>query len=131
MGLSHEFEIVQGLRLVPSAYLMIAASFRAMDPSLEEADMDLGGRPFAVTCDITLPLIAPAMASGWLLAFMGIIMVIVQGGLIGKLSNRLGEVRLMLIGTVLDELELRGLQTGLVTLCIGGGMGVALCVEVY
>ena len=27
---------VQGLRLVPSAYLMIAASFRAMDPSLEE-----------------------------------------------------------------------------------------------
>ena len=31
--------------------------------------MDLGGRPFAVTRDITLPLIAPAMAAGWLLAF--------------------------------------------------------------
>ena len=40
-----------------------------MDHSLEEAAMDLGGRPFAVTRDITLPLIAPAMASGWLLAF--------------------------------------------------------------
>ena len=31
--------------------------------------MDLGGRPFQVTFDITLPLIAPSMVSGWLLAF--------------------------------------------------------------
>jgi len=31
--------------------------------------MDLGGRPFRVAYDITLPLIAPAMLSGWLLAF--------------------------------------------------------------
>ncbi len=31
--------------------------------------MDLGGRPLRVLFDITLPLIAPAMVSGWLLAF--------------------------------------------------------------
>ena len=31
--------------------------------------MDLGGRPFQVMFDITLPIIAPAMLSGWLLAF--------------------------------------------------------------
>lgn len=31
--------------------------------------MDLGGRPFRVVFDITLPLIAPAMIAGWLLAF--------------------------------------------------------------
>ena len=31
--------------------------------------MDLGGTPFAVARDITLPLIAPAMVAGWLLAF--------------------------------------------------------------
>ena len=31
--------------------------------------MDLGGRPFRVMLDITLPLIAPAMLAGWLLAF--------------------------------------------------------------
>jgi putrescine transport system permease protein len=31
--------------------------------------MDLGGRPLRVVFDITLPLIAPAMISGWLLAF--------------------------------------------------------------
>ena len=39
------------------------------DRSLEEAAMDLGGRPFRVAIDVTLPLIAPAMISGWLLAF--------------------------------------------------------------
>ena len=53
------------------AYVAVVVQSRlaSMDNSLEEAAMDLGGRPFAVTLDITLPLIAPAMASGWLLAF--------------------------------------------------------------
>lgn len=37
--------------------------------SLEEAAMDLGGRPFRVFFDITVPTIAPAMIAGWLLAF--------------------------------------------------------------
>src|SRR5262247_3276077 len=40
-----------------------------MDVSLEEAAMDLGGRPLRVLFDITLPLISPAIVSGWLLAF--------------------------------------------------------------
>ena len=31
--------------------------------------MDLGGRPFRVAIDVTLPLIAPAMIAGWLLSF--------------------------------------------------------------
>jgi acetyl-CoA C-acetyltransferase len=35
----------------------------------------------------------------------------------------------MLMSTLLDELEARNLSTGLVTLCIGGGMGIAMCVE--
>lgn len=40
-----------------------------LNRSLEEAAMDLGGRPFRVFVDITLPIISPAMLSGWLLAF--------------------------------------------------------------
>ena len=53
------------------AYVAVIVQSRlaSMDHSLEEAAMDLGGRPFAVTLDITLPLVAPAMAAGWLLAF--------------------------------------------------------------
>ena len=53
------------------AYVAVIVQSRlvAMDQSLEEAAMDLGGRPFRVMLDITLPLIAPAMVAGWLLAF--------------------------------------------------------------
>lgn len=53
------------------AYVTVIVQSRlsGMDQSLEEAAMDLGGRPFRVVFDITLPLIAPAMIAGWLLAF--------------------------------------------------------------
>ena len=53
------------------AYVAVIVQSRlsAMDQSLEEAAMDLGGTPFRVMIDITLPLIAPAMVAGWLLAF--------------------------------------------------------------
>lgn len=40
-----------------------------MDRSVEEAAMDLGSKPFRVLIDITLPIIAPALVAGWLLAF--------------------------------------------------------------
>lgn len=52
----------------------------------------------------------------------------VNGGAIA-LGHPLGATGAMLIGTVLDELERRDLQTGLVTLCIGGGMGIATIIE--
>jgi len=53
------------------AYVAVIVQSRlaATDQSLEEAAMDLGGRPFGVALDITIPTIAPAMVSGWLLAF--------------------------------------------------------------
>ncbi len=40
-----------------------------LDISLEEAAQDLGATPARVFFDITLPIIAPALISGWLLAF--------------------------------------------------------------
>ena len=39
------------------------------DRAIEEAAMDLGSRPWQVLFDITLPVISPAIMSGWLLAF--------------------------------------------------------------
>lgn len=42
---------------------------RDMDPSLEEAARDLGAGPVRVFFDVTLPVIAPALVAGWLLAF--------------------------------------------------------------
>ncbi|HZW58794.1 MAG TPA: ABC transporter permease subunit [Woeseiaceae bacterium] len=49
--------------------VIVQSRLKAMDQSLEEAAMDLGGRPLRVVFDITLPLIAPAMVAGWLLSF--------------------------------------------------------------
>lgn len=52
----------------------------------------------------------------------------VNGGAIA-LGHPLGATGAMLLGTLLDELERRDLSTGLVTLCVGGGMGVATVIE--
>ncbi|MFJ9776255.1 acetyl-CoA C-acetyltransferase [Kitasatospora sp. NPDC101157] len=52
----------------------------------------------------------------------------VNGGAIA-LGHPLGATGAMLLGTVVDELERRDLRYGLITLCVGGGMGVATIVE--
>jgi acetyl-CoA C-acetyltransferase len=45
------------------------------------------------------------------------------------MGHPLGATGAMLLGTLLDELERADLETGLVTLCVGGGMGIATVVE--
>ncbi|MCB9668286.1 MAG: acetyl-CoA C-acetyltransferase [Alphaproteobacteria bacterium] len=52
----------------------------------------------------------------------------VNGGSIA-FGHPLGATGAMLLNTVLDELERRDLNTGLVTLCVGGGMGIATIIE--
>ena len=49
--------------------VIVQARLAAFDRSLEEAALDLGARPIKVFLVITLPLIAPALMAGWLLAF--------------------------------------------------------------
>jgi acetyl-CoA C-acetyltransferase len=52
----------------------------------------------------------------------------VNGGAIA-MGHPLGATGAMILGTVLDELERRGLSTALITLCIGAGMGTATIIE--
>jgi acetyl-CoA C-acetyltransferase len=52
----------------------------------------------------------------------------VNGGAIA-LGHPLGATGAMILGTLVDELERRNLSTGLITLCIGAGMGTATIVE--
>ena len=52
------------------AIVVIQARLATVDRSLEEAAMDLGARPWKVFAVITLPLIAPAIASAWVLSFI-------------------------------------------------------------
>ena len=52
----------------------------------------------------------------------------VNGGSIA-MGHPLGATGAMILGTVIDELERRDLETALVTLCIGAGMGTATIIE--
>lgn len=63
--------IVTGHTLLGMAYatVVIQSRLSEMDRSLEEAAMDLGCRPVQVFFLVTLPMIAPALVSAWLLAF--------------------------------------------------------------
>nr|WP_316651168.1 ABC transporter permease subunit [uncultured Gellertiella sp.] len=48
---------------------IVQSRLSSTDISVEEAAMDLGSKPWQVLKDITLPIISPAIMSGWLLAF--------------------------------------------------------------
>jgi putrescine transport system permease protein len=49
--------------------IVVEARLAGFDRSVEEAALDLGARPWKVFLVITLPLIAPSLVTGWLLAF--------------------------------------------------------------
>lgn len=51
------------------ATVVIQARLQDLNPQLEEAAMDLGARPAQVFTLVTLPMIAQALASSWLLTF--------------------------------------------------------------
>ena len=65
------FTIWVGHVILCMAYVavVIQSRIRDLDRSLEEAALDLGATPLKVFFTITLPLIAPALAAAWLLAF--------------------------------------------------------------
>lgn len=50
-------------------YIIVQSRLQDFDRSIEEAALDLGAKPLKVFLTITLPLISPALISGWLLAF--------------------------------------------------------------
>ncbi len=49
--------------------VVVQSRLLSMDRSVEEAAQDLGATPFATFIQVTLPMIAPAVVSGWMLAF--------------------------------------------------------------
>jgi iron(III) transport system permease protein len=52
---------LEGMRLVPTAFLMLVPLMRSMDPALEEAAAVSGARPFSAARKITLRLLAPGL----------------------------------------------------------------------
>ncbi len=104
--------------------LMLAGPMPATQKALRKAGMEPG--------DIDLYEVNEAFAAVPL-AFMQELgvpheKVNVNGGAIA-LGHPLGATGAMLMSTLLDALEDRNLTTGVVTLCIGGGMGIATVIE--
>ena len=66
-----KIRIIVQLIVVASLVIIVVVSSRlaTFDMSLEEAALDLGSTPFEAFRLVTLPIIAPAVISGWLLAF--------------------------------------------------------------
>jgi iron(III) transport system permease protein len=64
---------VQGISLVPITYLLIAAAFRAMDVSMEDAAAASGARYRTIVRRITLPLLTPALLSAGIYQFVTVI----------------------------------------------------------
>jgi len=126
LGLRPRARIVSAALLGDEPTIMLTAPAPASQRALKKAGM--------TAADIDLFEINEAFASV-VLKFIremdlsdGAERVNVNGGAIA-LGHPLGATGAMLLGTALDELERRDLSTALITLCAGGGMGIATIIE--
>lgn len=74
---------VEGLRVVPTAFLIMSAAFRSMDPALEEAAFAGGGDLRRTLARITLPLVLPGVLVAGIYVFMGAVQSFEIPGMIG------------------------------------------------
>ena len=74
---------VQGVSFVPGAFFMLAAAYRAMDPSLEEAAYTAGVGKFTTFLRINVPITWPAIAGVMVYLFMTAIAVFEVPAIIG------------------------------------------------
>ncbi len=124
LGLKPRFKIRAAAIHGTDPTIMLVGPAPASQKALKQAGMEIG--------DIDLFEVNEAFASVPMrfMEKLGVdhSLVNVNGGAIA-LGHPLGATGCMLMGTLMDELERRDLNTGLVTLCIGGGMGIATIIE--
>jgi len=123
-GLKPRARIVTSATCGDEPVIMLTAPVPATRRALQKAGMTIG--------DIDLVEINEAFAAVPLKVMRDLGIpedkVNVNGGAIA-LGHPLGATGAMLLGTVLDELERQDKSTGLITLCIGGGMGITTIIE--
>ena len=124
MGLKPRARIKSFASIGSEPTIMLTGPAPASQKALKRAGMD--------TSDIDLWELNEAFASVVLL-YMKLLniphdKINVNGGAIA-MGHPLGATGAIVLGTLLDEMERRDLATGLVTLCIGAGMGTATIIE--
>ena len=124
MGLKPRARIKSFASIGSEPTIMLTGPTPASQKALKRAGMD--------TSDIDLWELNEAFASVVLL-YMKLLniphdKINVNGGAIA-MGHPLGATGAIVLGTLLDEMERRDLATGLVTLCIGAGMGTATIIE--
>ncbi len=124
LGLTPRFKIRAAAVEGTDPTIMLIGPAPASKKALKQAGME--------TTDIDLFEVNEAFAAVpmYFMEQMGVdhSKINVNGGAIA-LGHPLGATGCMLTGTLMDELERQDLNTGLVTLCIGGGMGIASIIE--
>lgn len=65
--------ITMSVSAFPLVYLIVSSAMKRVDPSLEEAASCLGRRPVSVFFTVTLPMLLPAVLTGAMLVFLGVI----------------------------------------------------------
>jgi len=124
MGLKPRFKIRAAAVIGTDPTIMLIGPAPASRKALKQAGMNVS--------DIDLFEVNEAFAAVpmYFMESMGVdhSKINVNGGAIA-LGHPLGATGCMLTGALMDELERRDLNTGLITLCIGGGMGIATIIE--
>jgi acetyl-CoA C-acetyltransferase len=125
LGLKPRARIVSFASVGSEPTIMLTGPAPASEKALRKAGMEIG--------DIDLFELNEAFAAV-VLRYMQIFdiphdRINVNGGAIA-MGHPLGATGAMVLGTLLDELERRKLATGLVTLCVGVGMGTATIIEI-
>jgi iron(III) transport system permease protein len=74
---------VEGIRMVPTVFLMTSAAFRSMDPALEEASRVAGKSLMMTSFRITLPVMRPAILAAFIYYFIVVLEVFEIPGVLG------------------------------------------------
>jgi putrescine transport system permease protein len=114
------------------AVVVIQARLATVDRSLEEAAMDLGARPWKVFLVITLPLILPAIASAWMLAFiLSWDDIVITSFVSGPGSTTLPQLVFskVRLGVSPDINALATMLVALVSICVAGAGAVMMRIE--
>lgn len=112
-----------------TAYVAVVVQSRLgqLDPSLEEAAMDLGATPARTFLLVTVPLLAPALLAGWLLAFtLSIDDLVIASFVSGPGASTLPMVIFSKVRVGLSP-EINALATLMIGVVLAGGL-IALAV---